>query len=49
MKSALLSLSETKDKKEKKGEGKCIFSRQGMHVASVLSIQMCWYLSPELF
>ena len=25
---------------------KCIFSRQGMYVASVFSIQMCWYLSP---
>ena len=30
-----------------KSENECIFSRQGMHVASVLSIQMCWL--PELF
>ena len=30
-------------------DSKCIFSRQGMHVASVFSIQMRWYLSPELF
>ena len=44
--SELVSTSDNVHDPEGISDWICIFSRQGMRVASVLSIQMCWYLSP---